>query len=208
MVPTIDCKKRWMTRLRFLPLKKSEGKSSQHCRCHLEKIMSFGARVCAVESCGGAGNQTPAKTDPINHNDTPLFYSIKILAKMKRITKMSNWTYIRVITTTLNDQNHISENCIGSAILSPIRLHGEGRVYDLYCSHPPGDEQRARSFTCEAHPVPTLKRKVQVIEQKSEGFTWSRDFQERWVCSTWSGTAQTDRCMTTNWDGQYFKNMY
>ncbi len=29
---------------------------------------------------------------------------------------MNNWTYIRVITTTLNDQNHILENCIGSVI--------------------------------------------------------------------------------------------
>ncbi len=30
---------------------------------------------------------------------------------------------------------------------SPIRLHGEGGVYDLYCSQPPGGDQRARSFT-------------------------------------------------------------
>ncbi len=66
---------------------------------------------------------------------------------------MNNWTYIRVITTTLNDQNHIFENCIGSVInffyfdSSPIRLHGEGGVYDLYCSQPPGGDQRARSFT-------------------------------------------------------------
>ncbi len=30
---------------------------------------------------------------------------------------MSNWTYIRLITTTLNYQNHISEYCIGSAII-------------------------------------------------------------------------------------------
>ncbi len=29
---------------------------------------------------------------------------------------MSIWKYISVITTTLNDQNHISENCIGSVI--------------------------------------------------------------------------------------------
>ncbi len=29
---------------------------------------------------------------------------------------MNNWTYISVITTTLNDQNHITEHCIGSVI--------------------------------------------------------------------------------------------
>ncbi len=29
---------------------------------------------------------------------------------------MNNWTYISVITTTLNDQNNISQNCIGSVI--------------------------------------------------------------------------------------------
>ncbi len=54
-----------------------------------------------------------------------------------------------MITTALNDQNHISENCIGSVIFdwSPIRLHGEGGVYDLYCSQPPGGDQRARRFT-------------------------------------------------------------
>ncbi len=66
---------------------------------------------------------------------------------------MNNWTYINVITTTLNDQNHILEICIGSVIIvfcfdrSPIRLHGEGGVYDLYSSQPPGGDQRARSFT-------------------------------------------------------------
>ncbi len=63
---------------------------------------------------------------------------------------MNNRTYISVITTTLYDQNHISENCIGSVIYfywSLIRLHGEGGVYDLYCSQPPGGDQRARSFT-------------------------------------------------------------
>ncbi len=41
-----------------------------------------------------------------------IFYSIKFLAKIKLITKTNNCTY--VITTTLNVQNHISENCIGS----------------------------------------------------------------------------------------------
>ncbi len=90
-------------------------------------MASFGARFCAVEiSLESAQkcceveprNQTPAQTpaDPINHNDMPHFYSIKLLAKTKLITKMNNWTYISVITTTLNEQNNISENCIGSVI--------------------------------------------------------------------------------------------
>ncbi len=52
----------------------------------------------------------------ISHNDTPRFYSIKLLAKIKLITKNNNWTYISMRTTTLNDQNHILENCIGSVI--------------------------------------------------------------------------------------------
>ncbi len=56
------------------------------------------------------------------------------------------------MTTTLNDQNHISENCIGSVKIFimtqvPFVLHGEGGVYDLYCSQPLGGDQRARSFT-------------------------------------------------------------
>ncbi len=65
-----------------------------------------------------------------------------------------------MITTTLNYQNHISENCIGSVIFffffdwSPIRLHGEGGVYD----QPPGViKEPAASLlrTCEAHPIQT-----------------------------------------------------
>ncbi len=66
---------------------------------------------------------------------------------------MNNWTNISMITTTLNDQNHISENSFGSIIIflfwSPIRLHGEGRVYDMYCSQPPGGNQKARSLHFE-----------------------------------------------------------
>ncbi len=82
----------------------------------------------------------------INHDDTPRFYSITLLAKIKLITKTNIWTYISIITTTLNDQNHILETCIGSALiflfwLNPICLHGEGGVYDLYCSQPPGGDQ-------------------------------------------------------------------
>ncbi len=63
-------------------------------------------------------NQTPAQTpaDPINHDDTPRFYSITLLAKIKLITKTNNWKYISIITTTLNDQNHILETCIWSAL--------------------------------------------------------------------------------------------
>ncbi len=99
-------------------------------------------------------NQTPAQTptDPINHNDTPNFYSIKLIAKIKLITKMNNWTYISVITTTLNDQNHISGklywkcNSFLYFDWSPIPLHGEGGVYDLYCSQPPGGDKRACSL--------------------------------------------------------------
>ncbi len=60
-------------------------------------MTSFGARVCAVDSFGARReveprNQIPAQApaDPINHNDTPRFYSIKLLAKMKLITKMNN----------------------------------------------------------------------------------------------------------------------
>ncbi len=87
-----------------------------------------------------------------NHNDTPNFYSIKLIAKIKLITKMNNWTYISVITTTLNDQNHISEKLYWKCNnffyfdWSPIPLHGEGGVYDLYCSQPPGGDKRACSF--------------------------------------------------------------
>ncbi len=64
-------------------------------------------------------NQTPAQTpaDPINHDDTPCFYSITLLAKIKLITKTNIWTYISIITTTLNDQNHILETCIESALI-------------------------------------------------------------------------------------------
>ncbi len=41
---------------------------------------------------------------------------------------------------------------------SPICLHGEGGVYDLYCSQPPGGDQRARSFTFhEVWDTPVLQ---------------------------------------------------
>ncbi len=53
---------------------------------------SFGARVCAVVSWGGEMQyQTPARTptDPINHNDMPHFYSIRLLAKIKLLTKLN-----------------------------------------------------------------------------------------------------------------------
>ncbi len=55
-------------------------------------MTSFGARVCVVEIRLEPRNQTPAQTpaDPISHNDTPRFYGIKLLAKMKLITKMNN----------------------------------------------------------------------------------------------------------------------
>ncbi len=98
-------------------------------------------------------NQTPAQTpaDPINLNDTPRIYSIKLLTKMKLITKISNWTY-------QSDNNlkwpkpyfgklYWKCNSFFYFDSSPIHLHGEGGVYDLYCSQPPGGDQRARSFT-------------------------------------------------------------
>ncbi len=80
---------------------------------------SFGAGVCAVVSRGRAAESTPAQTaaDQIIHNDTPRFYSIKLQAKIKLITKTNNWTYISVLTTILNNQNHILKNCIGSVII-------------------------------------------------------------------------------------------
>ncbi len=53
----------------------------------------------------------------MSYNNMPRFYRIKLLAKIKFIKKIHNWTYISMITTTLNDQNHISENCIGSVII-------------------------------------------------------------------------------------------
>ncbi len=66
---------------------------------------------------------------------------------------MNNWTFISVITITLNNQNHISENVIIWKCnlfiyfdWSPIRLHGEGGVYDLYYSQPPGGDQRQLHF--------------------------------------------------------------
>ncbi len=112
-------------------------------------------------------NQTPAQTpaDPINHNDTPRFYGIKLLAKMKLITKINNWTYIRVITTTLNDQNHILENCIGSVInffiLTQVPFVYMERAGFMTCTaanHQGAIKEPAASlFTrCETHPCRTM----------------------------------------------------
>ncbi len=88
---------------------------------------------------------------PPKHNDTPRFYSIKLLAKIKLITKTNNWTYISVITTSLTKTIFrkivLAVQFIFYFDSSPIRSHGEGRVYDLYCSQPPGGDQRARSLT-------------------------------------------------------------
>ncbi len=56
-----------------------------------------------------------------------------------------------MISFTLNDQNHISENCNGSVIIIIFWLKSHSftwsGVYDLYCSQPPGGDQRARSFS-------------------------------------------------------------
>lgn len=101
---------------------------------------------------------------PVNHKDTPCFYSIKLLAKIKLITKTNNWTYICVITTTLNGWNHLSGifhwKC--NLFLSPIRLHEEGGSYDQFWLQPPGGDQRSRSVTFlderdtpgSVHPTP------------------------------------------------------
>lgn len=64
--------------------------------------------------------------------------------------------------TILNDQKHLWENCIVS--LSPICFHGEGGVYDLYCSQPPGGDQRAHRFTFfETHPNINMQSLSQVF---------------------------------------------
>ncbi len=66
---------------------------------------------------------------------------------------MNNWTYIRVITTTLNDQNHILENCIGSVIyffiLTQVPFVYMERAGFMTCTaaNHQGGDQRARSFT-------------------------------------------------------------
>ncbi len=75
---------------------------------------------------------------------------------------MNNWTYIRVITMTLNDQNHILENCIGSVInffiLTQVPFVYMERVGFMTCtaaSHQGAIKEPAASLflTCEAHPV-------------------------------------------------------
>ncbi len=137
------------------PLPKSEAKASVWPlpSCENDVIWSpslrsrdsFGARVCAVESWGGAAES----------NSRPN----KLLAKMKLITKMNNWTYIRVITTTLNDQNHILENCIGSVIyfyiLTQVPFVYMERAGFMTCtaaSHQGAIKEPAASLfrTCEA----------------------------------------------------------
>ncbi len=74
---------------------------------------------------------------------------------------MNNWTYISVITTTLNDQNHISENCIRSVIyffiLTQVPFVYMERVGFMTCtaaSHQGALKEPAASLfrTCEAHP--------------------------------------------------------
>ncbi len=56
-------------------------------------------------------------------------------------------------------------------LFSPIRLHGEGGVYDLYCSQPPEGDQRASSFTFKDEwdtPEPaTATCKVSILETVS-----------------------------------------
>ncbi len=56
---------------------------------------------------------------------------------------------------------------------SPIHLHGEGGVYDLYCSQPPGGDQRARSFTFPDtwgthghHPITDNMYTIRVVKQE------------------------------------------
>jgi len=45
--------------------------------------------------------------------------------------------------------------------LTCFRLHGEGGVYDLYCSQPPGGDQNALDSLfkmCTSHLVMTMKK--------------------------------------------------
>ncbi len=88
----------------------------------------------------------------INHDDTPRFYSITLLAKIKLITKTNIWTYISIITTTLNDQNHILETCIGSALIFFILTESHsftwrGRGLWPVLQPAPRGQSRAHSFT-------------------------------------------------------------
>ncbi len=55
----------------------------------LRRRDTFGA--CAVESWGGAVESNSRR--PINHNDTPHFYSIKLLAKIKLIQRVRSFTF-------------------------------------------------------------------------------------------------------------------
>ncbi len=56
---------------------------------------------------------------------------------------------------------------------SPIRLHGEGGVYDLYYSQPPGGaiKELAASLlrTSETHPILSVKKNHKVITIKHWG---------------------------------------
>ncbi len=73
---------------------------------------------------------------------------------------MNNWTYIRVITTTLNDQTHILENCIGSVIyffiLTQVSfVYMERFMTCTAANHHGAIKEPAASLfqACEAHPV-------------------------------------------------------
>ncbi len=112
---------------------------------------------------GGKDRFSPRQlrdTDQV-YNVTPQFYSIKLLSKIKLITKTNNWTYINVITT-LNDQNHISENCIGSVIyffilteVSFVYIERAGFMTCTASSHQGGIKEPTASLsrTSETPPV-------------------------------------------------------
>ncbi len=131
-------------------------------------MTSFGARVCTVEIClepwilfmsWSYGIKLPSKL-PQTQSTMPTCF--KLLAKIKLIPKLNNWTYISMITT-LNVQNHISGNCIGSVIIFFILT----QVQFVYMERYDSDRhtrlnKRSNGWLCisEQQPSPGVKRTV------------------------------------------------
>ncbi len=124
-------------------------------------MTSFGARVCAVEIRlepesaqyvvrWSRGIKLPPKLPQTQSAITtcPVFYSTKLLAKIKLITKLNIYQHNNYLKWPKPYFGKLYLKCNSFFYFdwSPIHLHGEGGVFDLYCSQPPGGDERARRF--------------------------------------------------------------
>ncbi len=140
--------------LYFFPKWKRKAKLSQYGCCHLMLKKSFGAGVCEIViMCWSCCIKVPNSRRP-NHKLTiitphPIFIAsnnwlkLNLSEKKKTLEYTSAWWELPKMLETIFGKNVFKVWLDFSFGSRPIGLHGEGRVYDLYCSQPLDGNQKA-----------------------------------------------------------------